>query len=106
MYSLLVGHQFPKFTPASKKQEQNTGHDTKRSSTPVSHLIVQFLGQEENAAVEGVCPADGLLVLEEQGGAQAPRLHLGAVAHVVLVQSPLRARRQPEVVGGQLDHLP
>ncbi|KAI1233171.1 RIMS-binding protein 2, partial [Lamprotornis superbus] len=56
---------------------------------PVSKLGV-FLGQEEDGAIEGVCLADGLLVLEEQGGAQAPRLHLGAVAHVVLVQSPLR----------------
>lgn len=52
-----------------------------------------------------MCLADGLLVLEEQGRAQAPRLHLGAVGHMVLVQSPLRPRRQTEMVRGQLDHL-
>lgn len=41
-------------------------------------------------------------MLEEQRRAQPAGLHQGIVVDVVLVQGPLRARGQPEVVGAQL----
>lgn len=46
--------------------------------------------------------SDEVFVLEEQCGAQPTGLHQGIVVNVVLIQGPLRARGQPEVVGAQL----
>lgn len=46
-------------------------------------------------------PANQVLVLEQQGRAQPAGFHQGVVVDVVLVQRPLRARRQAEVVGAQ-----
>lgn len=44
-------------------------------------------------------PSNKFLVLEEQCRAQPAGLHQGVIVDVVLVQSPLWARGQPEVVG-------
>jgi hypothetical protein len=41
-------------------------------------------------------------MLEEQCGAKPSGLHQGIVVDVVLIQGPLWARGQPEVVGAQL----
>lgn len=46
-------------------------------------------------------PANQVLVLEQQGRAEPAGFHQGVVVDVVLVQRPLRARRQAEVVGAQ-----
>lgn len=49
-----------------------------------------------------MAPSDEVFVLEEQGRAQPAGLHQGVVVDVVLIQGPLWARGQPEVVGTQL----
>ena len=66
-----------------------------------SNLVLQPFRQKQYRPIESMAPSDQVFVLEQQGGAEPAGLHQGVVVHVVLVQGPLRAGRQPEVVGAE-----
>lgn len=67
------------------------------------YLAVQSVGQKKQSPIKAPRWAKCFLVLEEESGSQATRLHWWFVVNVVLIQNPLRAWQDAKVVCSQMN---